>query len=207
MAVWPPSAWTRRGRRAWTSSITDHIEYQPHKADVPTNHNRPYEIAFPRAKERGILLIRGTEITRDTPPGHFNALFLDDVNPLDTPDLLDCMAAAAEQRAFIWWNHPGWKPDKKGWFDIHTTLYEKKHMHGIEVVNGRSYPRPQWAYGRPDVRGHLNFTPMLEQNGREASLMTLVFAGGKTLAAANEALVAGRTLVWYEGPSAQGIPQ
>ncbi len=203
--VWP----TVRVDEAWREgldviSITDHIEYQPHKADVPTNHNRPYEIAFPRAKERGILLIRGTEITRDTPPGHFNALFLDDVNPLDTPDLLDCMAAAAEQRAFIWWNHPGWKPDKKGWFDIHTTLYEKKYMHGIEVVNGRSYypEAHEWALeknltfmGTSDIHA----PSMLEQSSPEKHRsMTLVFARGKTLAAVNEALVAGRTLVWYE---------
>jgi len=56
-------------------ALSDHIEYQPHKDDIPTNHNRPYEIALGRAKELGVLLIRGVEITRDTPPGHFNAIF------------------------------------------------------------------------------------------------------------------------------------
>ena len=147
-SVWP----TVRVDEAWREgldviSITDHIEYQPHKKDVPTNHNRPYEIALPRARDRGILLIKGTEITRETPPGHFNALFLDDINPVDTKDLLDAMAAASRQGAFIFWNHPGWKPDKKGWFDIHTTLYEKKYMRGIEVVNGVSYypEAHEWA--------------------------------------------------------------
>ena len=33
------------------------------------------------------MLVRGTEITRDTPPGHFNAIFLQDVDPLDTKEL------------------------------------------------------------------------------------------------------------------------
>ena len=58
-------------------SIIDHIEYQPHKQDVPTNHNRPYEIAVRRAQEKNILLVKGAEITRDTPPGYFNAIFLE----------------------------------------------------------------------------------------------------------------------------------
>src|SRR5512138_3874216 len=75
--VWP----TVRVDEAWREgldaiSITDHIEYQPHKGDIPKNLNRSYDIALPRAKERGILLVKGTEITRDTPPGHFNALFI-----------------------------------------------------------------------------------------------------------------------------------
>jgi len=203
--VWP----TVRVDEAWREgldviSITDHIEYQPHKDDVPTNHNRPYEIALPRAKDRGILLIRGTEITRETPPGHFNAIFLDDVNPLDTKDLLDSMEAASKQGAYIWWNHPGWKPDRKGWFDIHTTLYEKKHMRGIEVVNGGSYypEAHEWALdknltfmGNSDIH-----SPSLvrETTQEDHRTMTLVFAKEKSLGAVKEALFAGRTVAWYQ---------
>jgi len=203
--VWP----TVRVDEAWHEgldaiSITDHIEYQPHKQDVPTNHNRPYEIALPLAKERGILLIKGAEITRDTPPGHFNAIFLDDVNPLDTKDLLDAMAAADKQGAFIWWNHPDWKPQFKGWFDIHTTLYEKKYMRGIEVVNGSSYyPDVQrWALeknltfmGNSDIHA----PSLLERSTPEKHRpMTLVFAREKSIPAVKEALEAGRTAVWFE---------
>ncbi len=203
--VWP----TVRVDEAWREgldviSITDHIEYQPHKKDVPTNHNRPYEIARGRAKDRGILLIRATEITRDTPPGHFNALFLDDITPLDTPDLLDCMAAAAKQGAFIFWNHPGWKPDKTGWLDIHTTLYEKKYMKGIEVVNGGSYypEAHEWALekdltfmGNSDIHSPSMLT---KTTGQEHRTMTLVFAKKKSIGAVKEALLAGRTVAWYK---------
>ncbi|UCD48526.1 MAG: hypothetical protein JSW27_13435 [Phycisphaerales bacterium] len=203
--VWP----TVRVDEAWREgldviSITDHIEYQPHKDDVPTNHNRPYEIALPRAKARGILLVRGAEITRETPPGHFNAIFLDDVTPLDTKDLLDCMAAAAKQGAFIFWNHPGWKPDKKGWFDTHTTLYEKKYMRGIEMVNGKSYypDAHKWAIekdlvfiGNSDIHG----PSMIQRTTKnEHRTMTLVFAKRKSLAAVKEAVFAGRTVAWYQ---------
>ncbi|MHC4518102.1 MAG: Sb-PDE family phosphodiesterase [Planctomycetota bacterium] len=204
-SVWP----TVRVDEAWREgldviSITDHIEYQPHEKDVPTNHNRPYEIALPRARERGILLIRGAEITRETPPGHFNAIFLDDIAPLDTEELLDAMAAASKQGAFIFWNHPGWKPDKKGWFDIHTTLYEKKHMRGIEVSNGRTYypEAHEWALekdltfmGNSDIHG----PSMLERTtSQEHRTMTLVFAREKSVGAVKEALFAGRTVAWYQ---------
>ncbi len=202
--VWP----TVRVDEAWREgldaiSITDHIEYQPHKDDVPTHFGRPYEMALPRARERGILLVKGAEITRDTPPGHFNAIFLQDIKPLDTNDLLDVMAAADRQGAFIFWNHPGWKPDKKGWFDIHTTLYEKKYLRGIEVVNGTEYypDAHKWALekgltflGNSDIHAPSMLEKTTAENHRT---MTLVFAGEKTIPALKEALVVGRTALWF----------
>ncbi len=202
--VWP----TVRVDEAWREgldviSITDHIEYQPHKDDVPTKHNRSYEIALPRARERNILLIHGAEITRDTPPGHFNAIFLEDAVPLDTKELLDAMAAASKQGAFIWWNHPNWKPDKKGWLDIHTELYEKKYMRGIEVVNGLDYEADvhQWALeknltfmGNTDLHDPC---PVDKTTSERHRPMTLVFAKEKTLDAVKDALMNGRTAIWY----------
>ena len=202
-AVWP----TVRVGEAWRKgldviSITDHIEYQPHKDDVPTKHNRSYEIALPRAKERGILLVRGAEITRDTPPGHFNAIFLNDVMPLDTKELLDVMEAASKQGAFIWWNHPNWKPDKKGWLDIHTELYEKKYMRGIEVVNGLDYEPEvhEWALDKNlTLMGNTDLhdpCPVDKTTPDHHRPMTLVFAKAKTLEAVKDALVDGRTTIW-----------
>ncbi|MEN6333612.1 MAG: Sb-PDE family phosphodiesterase [Phycisphaerales bacterium] len=203
--VWP----TVRVEEAWREgldaiAITDHIEYQPHKRDVSTNHNRSYEIALPVAKERGILLIRGAEITRDTPPGHFNALFIEDANALDIKDLLECMAEADKQGAFIWWNHPDWKPEHIGWFDIHTTLYEKKYMRGIEVVNGDDYSPSvhQWALdknltfmGNTDIHA----PSLIQQSTAEKHrTMTLVFAQEKSPKGIKDALEAGRTAVWFE---------
>ena len=45
-AVWP----SVRSEEAWREgldaiAITDHIEYQPHAADLPTSHDRSFEIA------------------------------------------------------------------------------------------------------------------------------------------------------------------
>jgi hypothetical protein len=203
--VWP----TVRVEEAWREgldaiSITDHIEYQPHKKDIPTNHNRPYEIALSQAKEKNILLIKGAEITRETPPGHFNAIFIEDANSLDTEDLFDVMKASARQKAFVFWNHPGWKPEHKGWFDTHTTLYENKWMQGIEVVNGDSYyPEAlQWCLEK-------NLTMMADSDIHEPSMLpesspgnhrsiTLVFARQKSIDAVKEALIEGRTAAWFK---------
>jgi hypothetical protein len=203
--VWP----TVRVDEAWREgldaiSITDHIEYQPHKQDIPTNHNSPYKIALSQAKEKNILLIKGTEITRETPPGHFNAIFIQDANSLDTKDLFDVMKAAAKQNAFVFWNHPGWQPEHKGWFDTHTTLYENKWMHGIEVVNGDSYypEAHQWCLEK-------NLTLMSNSDIHEPSIlpesspenhrsMTLVFARQRSIDAVKEALVEGRTTAWFK---------
>ena len=102
-SVWP----TIRVAEAWRDgldaiSITDHIEYQPHKDDIPTNHKRPYEIALPHAEAMGLIFPRGAEITRDRPTGHINAIFLNDINPLDTENVNDAIKAANDQgRLFL----------------------------------------------------------------------------------------------------------
>ncbi|MBN1126392.1 MAG: hypothetical protein JXA82_15410 [Sedimentisphaerales bacterium] len=204
--VWP----TVRVDEAWREgldaiSITDHIEYQPHKADVPTNHNRPYEIAAGKAAGLGLLLIRGTEITRNTPPGHFNAIFLNDINPLDTKDFFDVLEAAKAQKAFVFWNHPGWKakPGEKYIADINEQIREKGLIQGVEVVNGRSHyaDAHTWALnhnftlmGNSDIHSPADNDQMQPENHRT---MTLVFAREKTVEAIKEALLKGRTAVYF----------
>ena len=204
--VWP----TVRVDEAWrlgldAIAITDHIEYQPHKADVPTNHNRSFEIAKGKASQAGLLFPRGTEITRDTPPGHFNAIFLNDVDPLDTPDFVDAIKQANEQKAFVFWNHQGWKGEEKGaWLDVHTTIYENKWLHGMEVCNGDSYypSAHKWCLekgltmlGNSDIHAPdiSNWT-----TAEEHRTLTLVFVKEVTLDGLKEALQAGRTAVWYK---------
>jgi hypothetical protein len=204
-SVWPSvrvdEAW-REGLDA--ISITDHIEYQPHKNDLPTNHGRSHDLAVSRARERNILLIKGAEFTRETPPGHFNAIFINDANALDVEDLVEGIKIANKQGAFVFWNHPGWKPEHKGWFETHTILYENKLMHGIEVVNGGSYypEAHEWCLeknltmlGTSDVHQPLT---LLETSPEDHRSITLVFARQRSIDAIKEALVKGRTAVWYK---------
>ncbi len=164
-SVWP----TVRVDEAWREGldcivISDHIEYQPHKNDIPTNHKRPYEIAYGPAKAKNILLIKAAEITRGTPPGHFNVIFAKDIDALDTrgkasPDsktktedeLIIALKIAREQGAFSFWNHPNWQArnGEQVWFDIHQKIFDEKLLDGIEVVNSKYYDKAfEWALER-----------------------------------------------------------
>ncbi|MCX6897266.1 MAG: Sb-PDE family phosphodiesterase [Verrucomicrobia bacterium] len=204
--VWP----TIRVNETWRQgldaiAITDHIEYQPHKTDVPTKHPRSFELAESAARSHNLLLIRAAELTRDTPPGHFNAIFLNDIKPLETPEFLDAVKEANQQEAFVFWNHQGWKGEEKGrWLDVHQTMYDKKWLQGMEVANGDEYypTAHRWCLEKnltmlgnsdihdPDLRK--------ESSSLDHRTMTLVFAREATLAGIKEALVAGRTIVWFK---------
>ena len=64
-------------------AITEHLEYQPHREDIPhRDRNRSFEEAKAAASGREIIIISGSEITRDMPPGHINAVFIKDANKL-----------------------------------------------------------------------------------------------------------------------------
>jgi hypothetical protein len=204
--VWP----TVRIDEAWrlgldATALTDHIEYQPHKDDVPTNHNRPHDLVAGRALQTNMLVPRGAEITKDTPPGHFNAIFLKDVAPLANDDVLAAVKAANEQGGFVFWNHHAWKGEELGaWQDVHTVMVDNKWLHGMEVCNGESYYPSAHAWcleknltmlGTSDIHG----PDMTERTTADRHrTMTLVFATERTLDALRDALVNGRTAVWYK---------
>jgi hypothetical protein len=152
-----------------------------------------------------LLLPKGAEITRDTPPGHFNAIFLNDVNPLDTKELADAIKQANEQKAFVFWNHQGWKgPEKGQWLDIHTTLYDNKWLHGMEVCNGDTYYPDAHAWCLQRNLTMLGDSDIHEPERKEESApgdhrtMTLVFAKDRTLEGVKEALTERRTAVWFQ---------
>lgn len=205
-AVWP----TVRIDEAWREgldaiAITDHVEYRPHREDVGDNLNRSYELMEERARRQDILLIRGAELTHDTPPGHFNAVFLRDVAPLNTADFYAQFAQAAGQGAFIFWNHPGWQgPERGRWGGEQTRLLEKGCLKGIEICNGDEYyPQAhQWAVekglallGNSDIHDPSPTTPWTPERHRT---LTLVFARERSLDALRAALAERRTAVWWQ---------
>ena len=74
------------------------------------------------------------------PPGHINAVFVQDVNKLLFPDDVSAgMIEANKQNAFVFWNHPNWarqRPDGIAKLDpLHEELIGKGLIHGIEVAN------------------------------------------------------------------------
>ena len=64
-------------------AITEHLEYQPHISDIPhPDRNRAFQEAQRAAKGLDLTVIPGVEITRLGDPGHINAVFVKDANPL-----------------------------------------------------------------------------------------------------------------------------
>ncbi len=190
-------------------AITDHIEHKPHKSDVRPSNERAYEIARGAAVEKGLIVIRGAEITRDMPPGHWNAIFLKDINALDTKDWNDVMKNASSQGAFIFWNHPGWdgqQPDGvPRWYAEHTMAFEKGWMQGIEIVNEDSYYplAHNWAIekkltivGNSDIHDPTSLNYDFCRG--EHRPMTLVFAKDSNENGIKESLQAHRTAVYYK---------
>jgi len=205
--VWPDvriaEAW-REGLDA--ISITDHIEYQPHDDVIPVDHNISYELAVSAAESVGIILIKGTEITRDMPPGHFNALFITDAEPMDTEDFMDAVKAAIDQGAFVMWNHPGWRQPGEIpiWYDEHTAVFDNGWMHGMEIVNENSYYplAHQWCIdrnipmiGSSDIHNPIDLSYDISDG--EHRPMTFVFATERSADAIKDALFAGRTAVYF----------
>lgn len=162
--VWPKvrvGEATRDGLDAL--AITEHLEYQPHIADIPhTDRNRSYEEAANAARYSDLLVIPGAEITRKMPASHMNAIFIDDANKLyhvpesDTPynsttfrdtarewPAQNAVDAANEQGAFVFWNHSWWASDFPNGIpvvsDFHKQNIKNGLLHGIEIANGKNY--------------------------------------------------------------------
>lgn len=144
-------------------AITEHLEWQPHLADIPhTDRNRAYQVAEEAAVEQAIMVIPGTEITRSTEAGHINALFITDANallqqfvPEDPTDAVayyramhafpaqQAVDAAAGQGAFLFWNHPWWSDDFPDSIPVLTAFHRDNarsgKLKGIEIANGDYY--------------------------------------------------------------------
>ena len=64
-------------------AITEHLEYQPHIANIPhKDRNTSYKEAKKAAQNTDLIVIAGSEITRENPIGHINAIFIEDANKL-----------------------------------------------------------------------------------------------------------------------------
>lgn len=195
-------------------AITDHIEYKTLREYIHGDENVSYELAKQRACERGILLIKGSEVTRKHPIyGHFNALFIQDANRLRLDDPKAAIAEAIAQGGFITWNHPAWAIDTCRLYDFQQELLAEKMIHGIEVFNNNEYyPLAQrWSreYGLTilscsDVHTTVYVNDGVHGAGCAVSgsyqrPMTLIFAEEATSEAVREALFARRTLASFGG--------
>jgi 3',5'-nucleoside bisphosphate phosphatase len=190
-------------------SLTEHLEYQPHKADLPhPDRNRSYQIAKELAKPHDLLVIHGVEITRKLPPGHANAIFITDANKLNIRDSVEAYREANRQGAFVFWNHPNWISQQRDGVatltDLHRMLIREKLLHGIEVVNDITFSDEALriamdngltVMGTSDIHGLVDWQFQLDQGGHRP--VTLVFATEKSEEALREALFSRRTVAWF----------
>ncbi|MBA3675357.1 MAG: PHP domain-containing protein [Chitinophagaceae bacterium] len=191
-------------------SITEHIEYQPHKTDIPhPDRNRSYAIAIEEAKGHNLIIINGSEITRKMPPGHCNAIFLSDANKLLVSDSMEVFRRAKKQGAFIFWNHPDWlrqRPDGVATLtDMHRKLLKENLLDGIEVVNEHTYSDEALQIaldnnltimGTSDIHGLIDWEYGVPKGGHRP--ITLVFAKERTSESIKEGLMNKRTVAFYK---------
>ena len=191
-------------------ATTEHIEYQPWKDDIPhPDRNRSYEYHSNFAKNSDVLVLNGSEITRDMPPGHSNAIFIKDANKLITEDPLDAYLEARKQDAFIFWNHPYWasqSPDASVPLSaMHKNLIEKGLIEGIEIVNDTTFSNEALQIaldynltilGTSDIHGIVDWQYRIPSGGHRP--VTLVFAREKTKNSLKRSLQKGQTVVWFK---------
>lgn len=190
-------------------AMTDHLEYQPHKEDIPhPDRNRSYAIAVGAAGKEPLIVLGGSEITRSMPPGHSNAIFLEDANRLLQDDPVAVFREANRQGAFTFWNHPHWtdqRPDGVATLtDLHRRLIDEGLLEGIEVVNETTYSDEALQIAldhnltilaTSDIHGLIDWEYDVPHGGHRP--VTLVFATERTAAGIKEALRARRTVAWF----------
>jgi len=191
-------------------ALTEHLEYQPHQKDLPhKDRNRSYELAKEYAKNHDLIIIHGAEITRDLPPGHSNALFIQDANQLVHDDYMDAFREAKKQGAFIFWNHPNWVgQNTQGITElspIHEALIKAGLLHGVEVTNENTFADQALTIaneheltilGTSDIHELIDWLFDIPGGGHRP--VTLVFAKERSELGVKEALFEGRTVAWYQ---------
>jgi len=209
-AVWPSVRVMEAQRDGLDAiAVTEHLEYQPHKDDIPhPDRNRAFEIESSMVQAEELIVIPGSEITRSMPPGHANAIFIKDANKLLSDDYMEVYAEAKKQGAFIFWNHPDWTdqaPDGIARLtEIHRDLIDQQMLHGIEVVNMYTFSEEALSIclqenltilGTSDVHGLIDWEYPVWFGGHRP--VTLVFAEKRSMSSIKDALFAGRTAVWF----------
>lgn len=201
-------------------ALTEHIELRTRILAIDStlskiSHNIAYDMAKKQADAAGVILIKGAEITRAMPPGHFNAIFLPDANPLaeyvnpenklDGSNIVETLAKAKELGAFVFWNHPWFQNPQNiaEWMPIHEELYQKGLITGVEVINATRYDAEilKWCLDKDltilsNTDAHHPVTPGLYGYHRT---MTIVFAKEKSEAGIREALENRRSVAYLHG--------
>ncbi len=209
-------------------AITEHLEWQPHLADIPhEDRNRAYEEAVASLPEGSdLMIIAGSEITRSEPIGHMNAVFIDDANallqrgtpsePFDMRDYYmqsgqwpaeEVLEAANDQGAFVFWNHAWWQlPNQMATMtDFHTQAVRAGNLHGIEIANGNTYSPEAFQIALDHdltLVGVSDVHNLIDwdypPHAGDHRPVNLVLAKARSAESIHAALMEGRTVVWFK---------
>jgi predicted metal-dependent phosphoesterase TrpH len=176
-------------------------KYFPDEDGIMVDLNSSVKEAQAAAKQYGLTIIPGSEITRSgNKVGHFNALFTTDNNTIYDDDPLTSIRNAKAQGALVMHNHPGWTKTSLNYTEVEKAAYDEGLIDGVEVVNGMEfYPK---CIERAQEKGLFvsantdEHTATSFDFGSQGYLrpMTLILAKDKSLEALREALEAKRTL-------------
>ena len=196
-------------------SLTEHLEYQSHLSDIPhTNRNRSFQIAGGYVQNRPLAVVHGTEITKPMPPGHFNAIFIQDANKFfdknkEPLEFIKGIKEANDQEAFVFWNHPMWEANRSDGIvkldPIHQEIIDKKLLHGIEVVNFDTFSEEAMQIaldnnltmmGTSDVHILIAWDFNIEKESFHRPI-TFIMSKNRTMNSIRDALFNGDTFIWY----------
>lgn len=176
------------------------------KEGIKADLNLPIRLAEQAAERYGITVIPGTEISR-TPEtiGHYNALFVKDVNTIYHPDCYESFRRAKKQGALIVHNHPGWRRTSMEIGPFEQKAYGEGLIDGIETFNSADiYPlaidrAKRYGFfmvGATDAHGSVARDYIMHHPIRN---LTMIFAKDKSLASLREAMDNNLTVAYAWG--------
>lgn len=173
----------------------------------PADFNAIHQEAVKAAEKSGypMLIIKGCEMARNAQShGHFNALFLEDINTVYDPDMAEAFRKVKKQKGIIIHNHPAWRRKTSDKTEFHEKVYGEGLIDGVEVVNGGTfYPHivrrcldeKLTMFANTDAHG---LTSGYSKAGHHRT-MTLIFAKNLTEKAIKDAILKRRTIAYAKG--------
>ena len=153
-----------------------------------------------------MLVIKGCEMARNAQThGHFNALFLQDINGLYDADLEVALQRVKEQGGVVIHNHPAWRRDTSDKTEFHERVYSEGLVDGVEVANGYTfYPHivrrciDEGLTMFANTDEHSMTAHRFLQNGNLRT-MTIIFAKELTEKDIKDAILKHRTIAYSGG--------
>ncbi len=175
---------------------------------APADFNAIHKEAASTAKRLGynMLVIKGCEMAREPKEyGHFNCLFLKDINKVYDPDIKEAFKKVKKQGGIIIHNHPSYRRGTTDKSESHKELYSEGYIDAVEVANGLNfYPQMIRRCIEEELTMFGNTDEHTLTSVKYGSLgcyrtMTLIFAKDLTEKAIKDALLERRTLAYVCG--------